>query len=360
MCAINFLVVCVLTQLTQLYSDEATIRLLKNSQVVSELELSAKQISSIDLAQRGISARENLSGRLNAILTQTQLKRLNELRFHFEIADVGIAESILEQQLGVSIGITPSEKSELRRQFIEIERLLKEDIRNLHSSAFERILNELSPEQSNRAKVLIGDYFAFVDSECQRYRENPKTNRMPSYDTASGRLVLLQKSSICKELQLSKEQHLALANMQSQRGAYLLGLAKNGGLGREAARNFVLADAGEMDEILLPQQSARLMQIINQLEIAFLGFEAALVDGKLGQDIGIFENQKTAISTRGRKTVDETTRLELRAYQDRLNEAFSLLGEDRKVKSRELVGKAFLFIDYELIQKREMADRVRQ
>ena len=59
------------------------------------------------------------------------------------------------------------------------------------------------------------------------------------------------------------------------------------------------------DEALTPDQWERLRELAYQIEVYRVGFDGALTAGRLGSDVGVFENQKSRLSQKASQVEKE-------------------------------------------------------
>lgn len=97
----------------------------------------------------------------------------------------------------------------------------------------------------------------------------------------------------------------------------------------------------QLDEIMPPDKLERLKQLAYQIEIGRVGMGAALADGKLGEDFGIYENQKTLIRKRASE-IEEKLREKIKLAQaDAQRELLRELSVEQRDKAVQLLGTPF-------------------
>lgn len=121
----------------------------------------------------------------------------------------------------------------------------------------------------------------------------------------------------------------------------------------DAKKKFAERSSQSLDEILRPEQMARLKQIAFYVEIAYRGLDGALADGRLGREIGVVGTQIPILRQKIPPILDEAER-KIRsiriAAQDRiLNE----LSTEQRNAANNLLGPYFEFIDSGLILMKE-------
>ncbi len=94
-------------------------------------------------------------------------------------------------------------------------------------------------------------------------------------------------------------------------------------------------------EILDPIQIARLEQIVRQVEVSRVGFANAILQGFLGQDAGVQDNEKPALEISFDAIKSEYARLRAAIANESQKELLSLLSEDQRLRIPRLLGKPF-------------------
>lgn len=123
---------------------------------------------------------------IEEILLPEQLKRLRQLAYQVEIAQIGLGDSLVEGRLGSEVGVTDQQKEHLAKKAAEIENEARLEIARIRAAAQAKLLAELSAEQRNKATSLLGPYFLFEEPTLQqRIREQMKQSARQATGTAT-------------------------------------------------------------------------------------------------------------------------------------------------------------------------------
>lgn len=96
-----------------------------------------------------------------------------------------------------------------------------------------------------------------------------------------------------------------------------------------------------IEEILLPEQLERVRQLAYQVQVAQVGLGEALVDGKLGQEIGVFDDQKQNLTDRAAKIEAEARAAIVKIRAEARAKLFKELSPEQRKKAEELLGDYF-------------------
>ncbi len=183
-----------------------------------------------------------------------------------------------------------------------------------------------------------------------------------NFDPGSGSQLfkLLANESVRNELQLTDAQYAGVKqiNAESQKrmsDLFRANMTHSGKSGSSAVRiggrevkemmeaNQLAAEEA-VEEILLPEQLNRVRQLAYQVQIAQLGLGELLVNGKLGQEVGVHEDQKQHLTDRAAK-IEAEARAAIKEIRARARaQLLSELAPDQRKKAEELLGEYF---DYE-------------
>lgn len=175
---------------------------------------------------------------------------------------------------------------------------------------------------------------------------------------------LLSNESVRNELKLSEEQYQGAKQImqasQSKVRELLVGKLKDGS-GQRVSFNGndikeLMQESREqaeaaIEEILLPAQLERVKQLAYQIEIAQAGLGSALTDGRLGEEIGIHEDQKQNILDRAAKIEAETRKAILAIHARAREKLFAGLTPEQRKSAEELLGDVFLYEEPSLGQQ---------
>lgn len=99
-----------------------------------------------------------------------------------------------------------------------------------------------------------------------------------------------------------------------------------------------------IEEILLPEQMKRVRQLAYQVEISRSGISESLVNGRLGKEIGVYDDQKEELANRAAK-IEKEAKLAILAIKSQARaKLFKELTPDQRKAAEELLGD---FFDYE-------------
>lgn len=182
-------------------------------------------------------------------------------------------------------------------------------------------------------------------------------------NNSSALFGLLANESVRQELELSDAQFEsanAIMRGSSQRLSDLVKSnvsegksMKTAGV-KELVEELKLQAEEAIEEILLPSQMKRIRQLAYQIEIAQDGLAESLTSGRLGNDIGVVDNQKSALLEKA-KQIEAQARLEVIAIRKAARaRLFKELSTEQRNKAEELLGNYF---EYE---EPSLAQRIRQ
>ncbi len=163
---------------------------------------------------------------------------------------------------------------------------------------------------------------------------------------------LLSNDSIRRELKLSEPQVAGVKQIMRDsskrmqeyiRAAMAAGDGKInldiGGLMKEKQAEAELA----IEEILLPEQLKRVRQLAYQIEVSTDGLGESLVNGRLGQDVGVYEDQKQHLTDRARVIEEELRLVIAKAHAAARAQLFAELTPDQRKEAESLLGEFFRY-----------------
>lgn len=329
-------------------------RLLGTLVVCRELGLSERQVESLPelLGTLKSLGKDSIAhDKLRGFLDAHQYERLVQLEYQVEIAYLGLKGALLDGQLGKEIGVNRS--PELQSKLEKIESDLAVSIEKLTEEMYERVFSNLSTEQKNNAKQTLGRPFDFESSDLQNYKEvtgeNGQKLPVPDYKSVSGMLSLLTVPCVAKELNASKEQVAACRKLRQERMMAMVSARRER---QPLGVDSQTINPDLLDEVLHPEQAARLKQLLNHIEIAYFGLEEAFLNGDWGREIGIYDNQKTFLAQKIRRSVELRAQQIYELNQAAQNQAFGLLGKESEAKAKKIAGNYFSYKDSELVSHR--------
>ncbi len=193
----------------------------------------------------------------------------------------------------------------------------------------------------------------------------PRTSGIISLFEASGGYTIPDPNRLTSVVSLAKNESVMdfLGLSESQRSSLLDYFEKNGGTlsgvvnmpGSGEAKTQAMLDAqfaavqaeriAAIEEILQPDQIARLKQVAYQTEVTRIGLGEALTSGRLGHDVGVHENQFTNIVDKAKKAEARAAAAIAKIRQQAQDEVLQELTAEQRTKAGELLGPAFYFRD---------------
>jgi GGDEF domain-containing protein len=177
---------------------------------------------------------------------------------------------------------------------------------------------------------------------------------------------LLSNESVRLELGLTEDQFKGSETIKKASQKRLSSLVReqlkeassNGGairLGGESFRQLLQQNRVEaeeaLEEILLPEQLNRLRQIAYQVDIAQTGLGEALTQGRLGEEIGVHEDQKQNLMDRAAKIEEETRQAILAIRAKARAKLFAELTPEQRKQALERLGDYFQYEEPSLSQQ---------
>lgn len=183
-------------------------------------------------------------------------------------------------------------------------------------------------------------------------------------DNPSSLLRLLENDSVQRELVLSNAQKQAIRHFQQTKFNGIVGSTGLRNKTQEEIRQHFSSEKvqeyfakekalaeGVLGEILTPVQSQRLRQIVFQVDIYRLGLAESLTEGRLGERIGIVNNQKVSLVERTRE-IEAKARHEINRIRDTArNEVLEELSAEQRVKAQKLLGNYFEYEELAVSQQ---------
>lgn len=165
---------------------------------------------------------------------------------------------------------------------------------------------------------------------------------------------LLSNDSVRRELNLTDEQFGGVQKIQQESQSRVskmmqakMAVAEGGSIRFSGddfkdlmAENRATAEAA-IEEILLPEQMKRVRQLAYQVEVSQEGLGEALVNGRLGTEIGIHEDQKQNLSDRAAKIEAEAVAAILKIRAEARARLFQELTPDQRKAAEERLGDYF-------------------
>lgn len=165
---------------------------------------------------------------------------------------------------------------------------------------------------------------------------------------------LLNNPSVAKALGIGEaESQVLKSTLEANYGSFnsVRYVRPDGSLPTSAEEIIAFRDAQHakstqlLDEVIAPHQWEKLRQLAYQTEVARIGLGDAFVRGRLGQDVGIVENQKTNISEKSAKIEARLESAITKLLLDAQNELLLELSSEQREKAKKCLGMPFLFRD---------------
>ena len=160
---------------------------------------------------------------------------------------------------------------------------------------------------------------------------------------------LLANESVRRELQLKEEQIASVQKIQQEtqkrmsevmRANMAAGNPPVNGV-RELMEEGRKTAESSIEEILLPEQLARVRQIAYQIEIAQVGLGESLTSGRLGKEIDVHDDQKQHLTDKA-TAIEAETRLAIAKIRAAAREKLlAELAPEQRKKAEALVGPYF-------------------
>lgn len=163
---------------------------------------------------------------------------------------------------------------------------------------------------------------------------------------------LLEKWPVCSELGMTVEQFRESQKLRLDIGRRMY--ADDGTfLVNDLRENNAMLEQG-MELMLSEAQTQRLWQIAHYVEIAYLGLDGALTDGRLGQSIGVTENQRAGLRIRAQMILSDSGNAIRGVRNELYTSALSLLTPFQREQAIKRIGAYFEYIDPILIGRKGM------
>lgn len=176
---------------------------------------------------------------------------------------------------------------------------------------------------------------------------------------------LLTNASVQQELELTEgqlegAQKILKASRERMSELVRQQMAQNGGGGvirlQGGAFNELMQKNQEeaeaaLEEILLPKQLERIKQLAYQVDVAQDGIGEALASGQLGEEIGVYEQQREDLLTRAAEIDAELQAAIVRIHAAARDKLFKELTPEQRKKAEELLGEYFHYQEVSLNQQ---------
>lgn len=171
---------------------------------------------------------------------------------------------------------------------------------------------------------------------------------------------LLANESVRRELKLTDQQFEGVQAVQKLSRTRMQGLIRSAMSKSENGRSISLGGSDFRDmmsenskaadeaieEILLPEQLKRIRQLAYQVEIERAGLGESLVNGRLGKDVGVYDDQKQSLTDLAAKIDAETRQSIALIKADARKKLLASLAPEQRKEAEDLLGDYF---DYEAV-----------
>jgi hypothetical protein len=282
--------------------------------------------------------------KFSSIIDPNQLRRLREIAFQIEIARVGIGEALTNGFLGKDIGVEVSQMNAIRTVAESAERRATDAILKFRTVLLDDLLTELTSSQSVLLKERLGNRFRFLEDpgsiryEYRVLSPTGKLHAIPDPSSFVTSLGLTMNTSVADELKLTEVERNAIAQLHKEAKTPIAApIFRRGKSAEELTKG--------VEEFIGHSKQERLSQIAFHIEVARLGIAEALMNGYLGQDLGLDKSQRESIARKSEvlKTKEaEAVKLIMTAQWA---EVFSMLNPLQRDKAHSNLGNPFLFVE---------------
>ncbi|MFO1065737.1 MAG: hypothetical protein U0892_17890 [Pirellulales bacterium] len=153
----------------------------KISQVVRQAMQEGRNMRDIGLRELVQENQKASEAALEEILLPGQLKRLRQIAYQVEVAQIGLSDALTGGRLGTEVGVTDNQKQHITEKAAQIDAEMKLEIARIRAIAQAKLLGELSSEQRQKAEELMGAYFLYEEpTMAQRVRQTMKQRQEQS------------------------------------------------------------------------------------------------------------------------------------------------------------------------------------
>ena len=114
-----------------------------------------------DLKKTLKQIREDHAEKINSILLPHQQQRLKQIGFQMKLRRKGNSETLVSKSIAEELGLTEEQKENLKKRSEEIKKKLAEDIAKLKEEARDELFDELTRDQREKLKEMMGDKFEY-------------------------------------------------------------------------------------------------------------------------------------------------------------------------------------------------------
>lgn len=141
-----------------------------------------------ELKEKLEAVRTEMTGRLGQVLLPHQLTRLEQLGRHVQMKSSELGDSMFAGSIAEELGLTDEQKERLRERAEELRAEMQAEIRKMQAEAREKLLEELTPEQREKLKEMLGDEFDYQPEDpFERIRRTREEARRESRENREER-----------------------------------------------------------------------------------------------------------------------------------------------------------------------------
>jgi hypothetical protein len=306
------------------------------------------QPSAAELASQVAEFCRSNEAKLNDIIDPIEMERLKQIAYQLEITRIGLGKSLTNGFLGEHIGVEESQRSALQTKSDNVEGIAFEKIAQLKAAARSELFAELTSMQQGQLSLLLGATFLFRDDpstlrfELRLKRADGSKHAVTEPSSLSSIAANALNDSVASALKLTSSQRAALRKIHEDAKSPL----PHAGL-RFRDKKVQIDDEikNQLEEILLPEQRARLFQIVFRIEIERIGVVDSLLLGYLGKEIGIVREQHRSLTVKAETLEPRLREGILKIQAELMDQVFQELKPIQRTAAIKIVGKPFLYRD---------------
>jgi len=173
----------------------------------------------------------------------------------------------------------------------------------------------------------------------------------PSPDNIGQLFNLMRSSEVMEALDLDKQQKIAMENAFKSEQEQVREMVSKKVPFNEITGALRSNAKSIFDEVLTPAQNLRMRQIVFRIEVSVIGLAAALTEGRLGEEVKVYENQVTRIQERG-KEIESRAKAEILAILKRSEkELLAELTPEQRVAAEKSLGDFFVYSNVKAMQE---------
>jgi hypothetical protein len=131
----------------------------------------------MEMATKMKKLKDEQTSRLKQILVPHQLERLQQISTQQFLESAGTANALTSKHLADHLGLTKEQIERLKARSAEVNKKLQEKIASLKAEAREEILDELTSEQKEKIKLLMGKKYSYKLPELGEIRRSSQSRQ---------------------------------------------------------------------------------------------------------------------------------------------------------------------------------------